>query len=202
MFIPGRWAAVFINSLAAQRGEIGEGINALGVLASWVKSLPSAPGPGAVFGSAAADRLEKQIREGMAKTGTLAEFTNSDPALEAALRLIVLMVRKNVIRHIDSVIDEIKKLVDKKAGIVRVSAEYAFPPGGDFESRLKETIRKRTGAAGVEITGQVKAELIGGYRLRIGDEIIDASVRCQLKKLENFLVTGTHGGNSWQITKT
>ena len=191
MFVPGHWAAAFINSLAAQGGEAAQGLSALEALASWVKTLP-----GAVFGSSAADRLEKLLRESVEKTGKPAALINSGPALEIALRFLVLMVRKNVIRHIDSVIDEVKKTLDRKNGIVQVTAEYAFPPEGNFESRLKETIRKRTGAARVDITGQVNTELIGGYRLRIGDEIIDASIRCQLRKLETCMTAGIGvGGN-------
>lgn len=46
----------------------------------------------------------------------------------------------------------------------------------------------------MELTGQVKEELIGGYRLRIGDEIIDASIRSQLQKMEACLAGG---GNQW-----
>jgi len=104
------------------------------------------------------------------------------------------VVRKNIIRHIDPVIAEAKKILDRKNGIVQVSAEYAFPPGEDFEFRIMERIKKQTGAVRVDITGQVNPRLIGGYRLRIGDEIIDASVRLQLRKLETCLASGD-GGN-------
>ena len=193
MFAPGRWAAAFVNSLAAQGGE-EEGLNAFRELASWVKTLPSVLGPGAVSGSSAAEKLEKLIREGMAKTRDSAELMNSDPALEIALRFLILMVKKNMIRHIDSVIEETKKILDKKNGIVQVSLEYASPPGD--ESRIKEAIKKRTGAVGVELEGRVNPELIGGYRLQIGDEIIDASVRSQLRKLETCLTAGIGGGGN------
>ena len=201
MFNARRWAEAFINSLAAGGdGEsksllfaapsvplsetaipplAGEGLDALRTLAAWVKSLN-----GAVFGSSAAERLEKLIREGMARSG------DSSPALEAALRFVVLMVRKNTIRHIDSVIDETKKILDKRNGLIQGSLEYAFPPAADDVSRIKELIRQQTGAARVDISEQMNAELIGGYRLRIGDEIIDASVRSQLRKFEAYLAAG------------
>jgi len=56
MFIPGHWASAFINSLETQGAEAKDGIEALGILASWVRSLP-----GAVFGSSAAEKVEKQV---------------------------------------------------------------------------------------------------------------------------------------------
>ena len=202
MFIPERWATAFIHLLATQGGEAEEGLTALRTLASWVKSLP-----GAVFGSSAAERLEKLIRDGLKSMPDFSpqfqpEGSNlSFPAMEAALRLVVLMVKKNAIRHIDEVIDEIKKILDKKNGIVQVSVEHALPEGfppGDGAERIKDAIKKQTGAVRVDITERVNPELIGGYRLRIGDEIIDASVRSQLRELETSLAAAgifAHGGN-------
>ena len=187
MFITRHWAAAFINSLATQGGDAEEGLIALDTLASWARSLP-----GAVFGRSAAEKLEKLVREGMKKT------EDTSPAMETALRFLVLMVRRNAIRHIDQVIEDLKKILDRKNNIVQVTAEYAFPPG-EAETRIKEAVKKRTGAVKVEITGRVNPDLIGGYRLRIGDETIDASVRSQLKKLETCLAAGTRlagdGGN-------
>jgi F-type H+-transporting ATPase subunit delta len=62
------------------------------------------------------------------------------------------------------------------------------------ELRITEAIKKRTGALRIKLETQVNPELIGGYRLRIGDEIIDASVRSQLRRLESCLAAGTVKG--------
>jgi F-type H+-transporting ATPase subunit delta len=103
------------------------------------------------------------------------------------------MVRKNTIHHIDSVIEETTKLLNKKRGIVAASIEYALPLGEETVIRVKEAIKKRTRAARVDLSGQLRPELIGGYRLKIGDELIDASISSQLKKLENRLAAGVGG---------
>ena len=195
MFNSRSWTAAFINTLEREGGEIEEGIETLRILASWASSLP-----GTVFGRSAAKKLESLLRGGTAKAGV------SSPAREAAIRFLLLMVRKNTLRHVDSVIAEAKKLLDRKNGIVQVTIEYA----GDVssgkltgEDRIEKIIKERTGAVKVNITRQLNQELIGGYRLRMGDEIIDASVRSQLKKLETCLAAGDgeYGGDGWQITK-
>ena len=179
MFTGKTWAAAFINSLEKDEEEIQEGVNVFTALASWAASLPNV-----VFGRAAAEKLEPLIRRGISATGTLSH------AQETAIRFFLLLVRKNAIHHIDSVIGEIKKNLDKQHGIIAVSAEYAFKPEKEFETRVIEAIKSRTGATRVELTGQVNPELIGGYRLRVGDEIIDASVRCQLRIMEASLASG------------
>ena len=192
MFAGRAWAEALTNTLEREGCKIEEGIEALEIFAPRVSSLR-----GIAFGSSAAEKLEALLREGLKKAGV------SSPAYETALRFIVLMVRKNKFRHIDSVLAEAKKILDVKNRIVRAVVEYAAAPGEDAagaksakfmdESRIKELIKKRSGAVGVEMVVRNNQELLGGYRLRIGDEVIDASVRSQLKKLGNSLATGDGG---------
>ena len=205
MFSGRAWAEAFINTLETEgrkmedgknAGDIfansiyAEGIEALEIFAPRISSLR-----GIAFGSAAAVKLEALFREGMKKAGV------SSPAYETALRFIILMVRKNAFRHIGLVLDEAKKLLDKKNRIVRAIVEYAAAPGEEGaksakfmdEGRIKELIKKRSGAAGVEIVTRNNPELVGGYRLRIGDEVIDASIQSQLKKLADSLASGDGG---------
>ena len=182
MFQSAHWARAFINSVEKEGGDIEEGIEELKVLASWVKKLT-----GEVFGSLAAKKTETLVRNAVSETAFLS------PALETAIRFLVLMVKRNKIRYLDSVIIEAKKLLNKKRGIVAVSVECAFPLDEAVETRIKEEIKKHSGATGVELTEQHRQELIGGYRLRIEDEIIDASVSSQLKRLESRLA---YGGNN------
>jgi len=126
--------------------------------------------------------MEKLIRDGITKNGGALSIGQ-----ETALCTFLLMVQKNAIRHIDSVIEKTRELLDKKRGVIAVTVEYAIPAGDEAKSRIKEEIKKRSAAARVDLTEQVNAGLIGGYRLRIGDEIIDASVRSQLRKLADHL---------------
>ena len=179
MFTSRSWAAAFVNSLEKEGADLEDGVNTFIALASWVSSHQDV-----IFGRVAAKKMEPLIRQEVTATGTLLQ------AQEIAIRFFLLAVRKNVIRHIDSIIEEIKKSLNKKLGIIAVSAEYVQKPKEEFESRLIEAIKKRTQAAKVELTGIVNPELIGGYRLRIGDEIIDASIRCQLQRMEACLAGG------------
>jgi len=182
MFQTGHWAAALINSLEREGEEIEDSIEFLKILSMWIKTLP-----GEVSGSHAAEKAESLIREASVKATAIDAARDMSFPHETALRFFILLVRKNNTHHLNSVIQEAKKLLDKKRGIISVSVEYAFAADETVESFLREEIKKRTGAARVNLTGHVNTELIGGYRLRIGDEIIDASVRSQLRKLETSL---------------
>lgn len=188
MFIPSHWAMAFINSIEEAGGKAEEGIELLKVFSSWASSLP-----GEIFGAADAERAEKLLREGIRKS-SLSEDNEIKPgALEAAIRFFVMTLKKKTFRHIDSIINEAKRILNKKNGIIAVTLEYAFPP--EDESQIKEAIKKHTRASRVDMTGRLNTDLIGGYRLQIGDEIIDTSVHSQLRKLESCLVG--NGGDLW-----
>jgi F-type H+-transporting ATPase subunit delta len=189
MFVPQRWAAAFVNSLGGEAHEPGEheprvrllieGFAELKVLSAWVKSLP-----GAVFGSSAAKRLEKLIAEGAGKSGAPAELT------EKCSRFISLLVRKDLFKHIDPVLREIEKILNKKRGVLPVIVESALPLDGEMEAFISGEIKKRRKAGELKLEKRINAEIIGGFRLRIGDELIDASLRSQLRLLAADLASG------------
>ena len=179
MFASKQWAAAFVNSFEREGGDIEGGINTIKALVDFAASLP-----GLVFGRAAASMLEPLVRDAM---------TKAKQDQETAVRFFLLMVKKNAIRHADLIIGEIRKTLDKRKGVIKVSAEYAFEPEKDLLSEINSTIKQLTGSATVELTGQINKELIGGYRLRVGDEIIDASVRRQLHEMETSLAARDGG---------
>jgi F-type H+-transporting ATPase subunit delta len=181
MLNPERWAAAFINSLGP---DSGEGLQAFKAISAWVKKLP-----GAVFGSFQAERVSALVLEAGAKAG-FGKGGEISPALKTAARFTSLLIKKNYFRHVDSVIKEAEKLLDKRQGVLRIFTESAFPLDGETEKRISEEIKRSTGAKEIFAEQKINPELIGGYRLRIGDEIIDASIRLQLKLMAKELAAG------------
>jgi F-type H+-transporting ATPase subunit delta len=201
MVAPERWAAAFINAIyggavndshALEDAE--EGFAALRVFAACTGRIPRA-----VSGSVSAAQLNRRIRAAMEKTG----IRGRGP--EIACRFIVLLVKKNALRYNGTVIQNIEKLLDQKRGVCTVFAETAQPPEGDFEEKLKEALRQKLAIREVTLITRIDPELLSGYRLRIGSEILDASLRLQIQKMAEDLSVppGTaaagmsHGGFSW-----
>jgi F-type H+-transporting ATPase subunit delta len=179
MFSSQRWAAAFINSLGS---EACEGLEALKSLAGLIKRIP-----GALFGSSSAEKLEALV---------LCSAVSPSPALRIAARFTALLVKKNQIRFLGRLIGEIETLLDRQKGILHISVESALPLEDEAEWHICEGIKKRTGAREIRLEKRINPELIGGFRLRLGDEIIDVSVRHQLRQMTACLnaVPG-RGGN-------
>ena len=195
MFVSAHWAKAFINSLEElsdqnlSGSEIDSGVDMLWNLSSCAVSLR-----GREINSSSIKTLEKIIRQGIKKANGFSEDEDLSPATETAVRFFVLMLKKRKIHYIDSVINEVKKHLNKKRGIVEVSLEYAAALPD--EAKIITAIKSKTGAAGVNLARRQNANLIGGYRLRMGDKIADASIRLQLRKLEAQLAAGCEDGGS------
>jgi len=74
--------------------------------------------------------------------------------------------------------------------VARALVESALPLGEADEARLVEALKRRTGAREVRLEKRAAPELGGGFRLRLGDEVIDASVRGMLRKMASGLAQG------------
>ena len=188
MLSSGYWAQAFINSLEKETGRVEDGIETLKILSSWASSLPDE-----FFDNTAAEKLETLLREKI-KLGEIA--VRSSASLEITIRFLILMVKKNFFFHFDSVIENIEKFLDKRHGVLRAHIDYTFPMDKEFEEKIKESIKKRTGVSNVELSTRLNPDLIGGYKLQIGDELIDASIQSQLQKLETDLLTGSAASDS------
>jgi F-type H+-transporting ATPase subunit delta len=171
MFASWRWAKAYTDSLG---GNTKEGLEVLKILEGCIKNIK-----GEVFGSFQAEKLEALILSAGGEAG----IPKTDTALTVSARLAALLIKKNYFYHIGSIIAEVEKILDRENGVLCVKAESAFPLEKEVEEKIAGAVKKRLGAQEVRLEKKVNPALIGGYRLHIGGEVIDASVRLQLKNM-------------------
>lgn len=56
------------------------------------------------------------------------------------------------------------------------------------QETLKEKVKSLTGAVSVELSIKINPDLIGGVIIRVGSQVIDASIRGQLRRLTSGLM--------------
>jgi F-type H+-transporting ATPase subunit delta len=195
--IPERWAAAFINACGVSGAMGDSSLNAAGAGLAFLKELyPQIRHiPGAVSGTTAAAQLERMLGIAVQRS-RLSPETAASPGLAAASRLIILLVRKGLFRRSGAVIREIERILDHKRGILTVTVETPFPLDGEFQEALRRGLQKRTGASEVKLLIRIVPELLGGCRLRIGSESLDASLRGQIQKMAADLQAAS-GGIAW-----
>ena len=103
-----------------------------------------------------------------------------------ALKLVSLLVAKGRLSVIDDIADEYQRLLDNYHGIEGVEvAEIttAIPLDDEDKMRIAKRITEIVGKP-VAVKPNVDASLIGGIIIRVGDKLIDGSIRSKLAALK------------------
>jgi F-type H+-transporting ATPase subunit delta len=103
--------------------------------------------------------------------------------------LILLLLKRGRIRQLPRVAAEFRRLDDKRNHIVHAIATSASPLE-DAELRAITARLEQMSGGQVVLETAVDPDLIGGVVVRIGDRLIDGSVRGRLERLRNKLAAG------------
>ena len=103
--------------------------------------------------------------------------------------LLDLMLEKNRLSIIPEVRSLYRKLLDELAKISRAKVASATPLSAEAVEAIKASLEKATGGS-VVIEAEVDPELIGGVVARVGDLVLDGSVRSQLASIKETLIKG------------
>ena len=104
--------------------------------------------------------------------------------------IVFLLVRRGRIEQLSRVAAEFVRLDDRRQGIIHASATSAAPLDDSEVRALTARLDQMTGGR-VELATDVDASLLGGLVVRVGDRLIDGSVRGRLERLRNQLAAGT-----------
>jgi F-type H+-transporting ATPase subunit delta len=103
--------------------------------------------------------------------------------------LLDLMLEKNRVSIIPDVQNLYQKLLDEMANISRAEVASATPLSEEAVEAIRGSLEKATGSS-VVIETEVDPELIGGVVARVGDFVLDGSVRTQLASIKETLIKG------------
>ncbi|GHV75422.1 hypothetical protein AGMMS49942_02430 [Spirochaetia bacterium] len=169
MFQGDRWADAF---MAASAGHAGEALDVLKAIEPALSRLPLA-----VSGSGDAGRLEKLLRSALGSPAPI------DAGAEYAIRFLTLLVRKGYFTHFGAALRALEQRIDAKNGVLTVQVESAQPLDEDLQEKITALLVRRTGAREVRLVSRLVPELLGGYRLRFGAELVDTSLKGQLQRM-------------------
>ena len=93
-----------------------------------------------------------------------------------------LLLRKKRLREFPGVVQEFEALVEKQQGIQRAQVVSAVSLDGAETKRLHAALEKRTGMK-IRLTAAIDPNLLGGALVRIGDHVVDRSVRTLLERV-------------------
>jgi len=120
---------------------------------------------------------------------TLAEKVGSTPIMKS---LFNLLIEKNRVIHLKDINTYYKALIDENANVARAQLTTAVELDDAAVAEIAQTLEKMTGKK-IIVELQHDPDLIGGVVARIGDLVLDGSVRTQLLNIKESLKRGELG---------
>src|SRR2546426_2957726 len=130
-----------------------------------------------------AKRKETAIRQALA-----------DKVLPTSLNLALLVVQRELVELMPNIASELEQLVldYKNQAIAEVTTAMKLDDA--HTNLIKQALERRTGKT-ILVKTKVQPEILGGVIARVGDRIIDGSIRYRLSALRQQLLTSTASSN-------
>ena len=107
-----------------------------------------------------------------------------------AFNLVRLLAQRSNLSLLPRISAEYDRLWNAHEGIVSAIVSSALPLTADEDAAVRAKVASLTGSK-VDIQTVVDPALLGGLTVRIGDRLIDASVRGRLERLREELLAGS-----------
>ncbi len=104
-----------------------------------------------------------------------------------ALNLSCLLVSKGRLNLANNIFQEYQRLIDAHRGIEHAEVVTALPLGDEDRQMVSRRLGHMVGDKMVVIDARVDPSLLGGFRARIGDLLVDDSIRYRLDSLKKTL---------------
>jgi F-type H+-transporting ATPase subunit delta len=118
------------------------------------------------------------IVEALAKNGAWGELTH---------KIIMLLVKKERINSLASILEAFSSEADKLADRMRAVISSAQPLSEDRLKTIVTSLEKRTGKK-VVATAEVDESLMSGVRAQIGGLVFDGSLKARLQEMQRQLI--------------
>ncbi len=109
-----------------------------------------------------------------------------DKVSKEVMNFMKILIDKRRGAAVDGIYNEYVSMVDEKKGVVKAVVESAVELTSEEQAALTEKLAKVTERE-VKLTCVVKPAVIGGLIVRIGDKVIDGSVKSRLDIMKDNL---------------
>ena len=106
-------------------------------------------------------------------------------SMERFVRLVFAHRRE---RYFEFMLHSLVRIFKERHAIVDVELTTVAPLDEPTQQRIAELAKQLTGSREAELNCRVDENLIGGFRLRMDDRLVDASIRTQLETVRRELV--------------
>lgn len=104
-----------------------------------------------------------------------------------------LLAEKGRLDQISAIVDVFNELLDVEKGVIRGEIVTAVELDEDGRKSVQRTLERQSDDKTFILDYSVNPDLIAGVLLKIGDQVLDASLRAQLSILKDNIKRGDEG---------
>ena len=108
---------------------------------------------------------------------------------DATFKFLLILVNRNRINILQSVIESYLEVVYNVASIKMIEISSAFKFTNRQKNTLVKKLKKLTNAREIRLTLTIDPTLIGGFLIKTDSRVIDLSIKGQLQQLAKHLDT-------------
>lgn len=101
--------------------------------------------------------------------------------------VIKFLVQKKLFSKSEEIIRELEKVHDKENGVLKVNLSTKNKINDSFKKELIDILSKKYKVEKILLKENIDESIIDGFKLEIGDEILDTSLKNKLQKLQAHL---------------
>jgi F-type H+-transporting ATPase subunit delta len=109
-----------------------------------------------------------------------------DGASQPARNLARLLIERRRTPLLPEILAHYDSLADRESGVVRAEVTTAIPVDEKTEREISTALSKRFGRS-VQVTLHQDPSILGGVVIRVGDRVLDDSLRTHLRQLQAAL---------------
>ncbi|MBV9948131.1 MAG: ATP synthase F1 subunit delta [Myxococcales bacterium] len=130
--------------------------------------------------------IENPLVPHEAKRAVVTELTEQIGASATTRNALLLLVDRRRTKTLPYIARTLRELADARRGVLRAEVTTAVALGDGYYARLQAQLERMTGKR-VVVDRTVDPAILGGVVTRLGDRIIDGSLRTRLESLRDAI---------------
>jgi F-type H+-transporting ATPase subunit delta len=131
--------------------------------------------------------IENPLIPNAAKRAVIRELSDQIGATSTTQSALLFLVDRHRMRVLPYLAGALRDLADGREGVVRAEVTTAIPLSESYYARLQAQLERLTGKR-IVLDRAVDPSLVGGVVTRIGDRVIDGSLRTRLDSLRDAIL--------------
>jgi len=153
------------------------------------RTLDDVQGLGQLFSKHTLAYLLREPKVPLQRKETVLRETLSTRVLPTSLNLALLVVQRGLVELMPNIATELQQMVFDYKNQAVAEVTTAAPLDEKQQALVKQALERQTGKT-ILLQTRVNPEILGGVVARVGDQVIDGSVRQRLQMLKRQLING------------